>query len=194
MNRHPFFIVLLALVGAAFVVSCQQKATPKPRGYFRIDFPERAYQLFDTAYPYKFEYPVYAQVKPQLNRGSEPYWIDVAMPQYKAKIHISYKAINGNLDLIEEDSRQLAYKHTIKADAINERVFYNPEKSVHGILYEIKGDAASSLQFYLTDSVDHFIRGSLYFSVVPNKDSLAPVVDFIKADMIHLMESFEWTK
>jgi gliding motility-associated lipoprotein GldD len=185
---------LLVTVVLLTAVACQRNATPKPRGYFRIDFPEHAYQPFDTTFPYRFEYPVYAKIQNDKDRNAEPYWINLVFPHFKAKVHMSYKAVNGNFELIEEDSRNLAYKHTIKADAINERVFSNADKNVYGIMYEIKGDAASPVQFFLTDSTKHFLRGSLYFSVIPNKDSLAPVVDFVKADIIHMMESFEWEK
>ncbi|MFT3740843.1 MAG: gliding motility lipoprotein GldD [Breznakibacter sp.] len=187
----PLATIILMLF---IVVSCRNATTPKPRGYFRIEFPAHEYCAFDTTFPYKFEYPTYAKVVPDLEPNAEPYWVNLDYPQYKAKVHMSYKRVNGNLEMIEEDSRHLAYKHTIKADAINERVFNNPEKDVYGILYEIKGDAASSVQFYMTDSIRHFVRGSLYFNVIPNKDSLAPVIDFVKKDIVHLMESFEWKK
>ncbi len=105
---------------------------------------------------------------------------------------MSYLAINNNFDQIIEDSRKLAYKHSIKADAINEKVFVRPEKDVYGILYEIEGNAASSVQFFLTDSVNHYIRGALYFNVKPNKDSLAPVIDFFRDDILYFIDSFEW--
>lgn len=183
------------VVGVLFIMpACRENFTPKPRGYFRIEFPEKAYVPFDTTFPYQFEYPVYARVVVDKARDAEPFWVNVLFPEMKGTIHISYKALNGNLNLIEEDSRSLAYKHTIKADAINERVFYHPEKRVYGILYEIKGDAASSIQFYLTDSLNHFLRGSLYFNVIPNKDSLAPVIDFVGKDIHHMMETLEWKK
>jgi gliding motility-associated lipoprotein GldD len=124
--------------------------------------------------------------------GAEKYWINIDFPRYKARIHISYKPVNGNIDNLIEDVRTLAYKHTIKADAINEKVFSNPERKVYGILYDIKGNAASSYQFYVTDSVKHFLRGALYFNVHPNKDSLSPAVEFFGKDMRYLIESLEW--
>jgi len=111
----------------------------------------------------------------------------------KGKIHLSYKTIHNNFNELMEDSRRLAYKHTIKADAINEQMFIDDEKHVFGILYDIQGDAASSIQFFATDSTTHFLRGSLYFNVIPNKDSLAPVVSFVKKDIIKLMETLSWT-
>jgi gliding motility-associated lipoprotein GldD len=196
MNKRfaPVSIILSFVVLMVAASACQRNYTPKPRGYYRIDFPEHSYQLYDTAAPYKFEYPTYAVIETDNERDAEPYWINIVYPQLNGKIHFSYKPLKGNFDNIEEESRILAYKHTIKADAINERVYNHPEKNVYGMFYEIKGDAASSIQFFMTDSTHHFLRGSLYFNAIPNKDSLAPVVDFVKKDILHMIETFEWKK
>jgi gliding motility-associated lipoprotein GldD len=131
-------------------------------------------------------------VVPDRDIYSEPCWINIEFPQFDGKVHISYKVVDNNLYEYIEDSRNLTYKHTIKADAIRETVYSNELLNVHGILYDIKGNAASSLQFYLTDSLNHFLRGSLYFNVEPDKDSLAPVIAYFKEDIVHLFESFEW--
>ncbi len=187
------YISVFAIIGLIILSGCKRKYTPKPRGYFRIDLPEKEYQKLDSFYPYKFEYPEYAIIKRDSSSVSEKYWINIEYPDLNGKIHISYKAINNNnLSQILEDTRKLVYKHTIKADAINEKMFIKPEKKVYGILYEIEGNAASSMQFFLTDSTNHYLRGALYFNVEPNKDSLAPVLDFVKEDIIVLIESFEW--
>ncbi|MBS2210555.1 gliding motility lipoprotein GldD [Carboxylicivirga mesophila] len=184
----------LMLLLVMFVASaCRQKTTPKPRGYFRIVLPEKDYQAFDQPFPYQFEYPSYAKAIPDTSVNAEAYWLNIVFPEMNGQIHISYKAVVDNFNDLLEDSRKLAYKHTIKADAINERMFYNEQKQVMGILYEIKGNAASPLQFFATDSLHHFIRGSLYFNAKPNQDSLAPVIDFVEEDVIHLMETLEWT-
>jgi len=180
--------VLLFFAGTA----CQRSYAPKPRGYLIIDFPEKAYTRFDSSCPFQFEHPVYARVLPDTDYNSEPCWINIDFPRFDAKIHISYKRIDDNLYEYTEDSRSLAYKHTIKADAIEETVYTNPGLNVYGILYDIKGNAASSLQFYLTDSSRHFLRGSLYFNVQPDKDSLAPVIEYFREDIVYLIESFEW--
>ena len=63
---------------------------------------------------------------------------------------------------------------------------------MYGLIFDIKGDAASEYQFHLTDSTSHFLRGSLYFNTAPNQDSIQPVLDFIKQDIAHLLETFEW--
>lgn len=185
MHMIPLILMVLAL-------ACQRSYTPKPRGFLRVDFPERAYVRFDSACPYTFEYPSYGRIVPDTDYLAEPCWINIEFPQFDGMIHISYKEVDRNLNDFIEDSRTLTYKHTIKADAIRETVYTNPEKDVHGILYDIKGDAASSIQFFLTDSNEHFLRGSLYFNVQPDKDSLAPVISFFREDIVHLVESFAW--
>ncbi len=172
--------------------ACKEHYTPRPRGYFRIDLPEKNYVKLDSIFPFCFNYPDYSQILPDNDSPNEANWINIHYPAFNATIHLSYKPVSGNIDNLMEDSRKLAYKHSIKADAIGESVFSNPQSHLFGILYEIKGNAASPLQFAVTDSVAHFLRGSLYFNTAPNKDSLAPVIDFIKLDMIELIESITW--
>ena len=184
-----YFLLFLFLIISS---SCSENYTPKPRAYFRISFPEKKYESFDEGAPFKFEIPEYSAVLKDSSDMAEKWWYNLVFPKMKGTIHLSYKNIDKNLNKYIEDSRSLVYKHTIKADAINEQTFINKEKKLYGVLYEIKGNAASPYQFFVTDSTKHFIRGALYFNVHPNKDSLAPVFKFIKKDIIHLMESVEW--
>lgn len=183
---------LISFIGVILCLQCSKSYTPKPRGYPKLDFPDKEFILFDSTFPYSFEYPVYVNIVAENKELSEPYWINLEFPDFDGKIHISYKAVRNDLDDYVEDSRNLAYKHTIKADAIKETVYSQPETRVYGVLYDIKGNAASSVQFFLTDSNKHFLRGSLYFNVEPDKDSLAPVIDFVREDIIHFIESFHW--
>ncbi|WP_066632806.1 gliding motility lipoprotein GldD [Labilibacter marinus] len=188
-------LLIASCLCAIMLYSCKQHGTPKPRAYYRISFPEHEYKVMDQAAPYTFEYPSYTQLlNDNVSHDAEEFWYNLNYPKLNGTVHISYKAIDDNLNVMLEDSRKLAYKHSIKADAIGEQIFISPEKRVFGTLYDIQGDAASSVQFHLTDSNYHFVRGSLYFNAIPNKDSLAPVVDFVTADIIHLMETFEWKK
>jgi len=183
-----FFVLILFLA-----YSCSQDYVPKPRGYFRIDFQQKSYRQFDSvALPYKFDVAGYVKVQPDNDRLAEPYWINLKVPEHKAEVHISYKKVEKNLAKLLEDSRNLAYKHSIKADAINERVFVNPQKKVYGTIYMIDGNSASPLQFYLTDSTKNFLRGALYIQEIPNIDSLRPVIEFLTPDVIRLIETTEW--
>ncbi len=190
MINKNWYILVITL----FMFSCNETYSPKPRAYFRIEFPEKSYVRFNNNGPCSFEIPKYSFIQADTSRGAEAWWNNLIFPEMKGKLHLTYKSINNDLGKYIEDSRTLAYKHTIKADAITEQVFINNDKRIYGVLYEIKGNAASPFQFFATDSTNHFIRGSLYFDVIPNKDSLAPVFDFIKPDIIHLIETIEWNK
>jgi len=189
MSKFIYFIALILVL----MFSCKQDYIPKPRGYFRIDFQDKSYHRFDSAsLPYNFEIPEYGQIVPDNDRLAEQYWVNLLVPKHKAELHISYKKVEKNLAKLLEDSRTLAYKHSIKADAINERIFVNPLKKVYGTIYMIEGNAASPLQFYLTDSTKNFLRGALYIREVPNIDSLRPVIDYLTPDVIRLIETTEW--
>lgn len=184
---------LLILGLTLFIASgCKKTYTPKPRGYFRIDLPEKNYKETPDVLPYRFEYPKYSYLEEKPGAEHEHYWINIVFPSFKARIHLSYKTVNNNVASYLEDSRNFVYKHTIKADAISEMPYINNDKKVYALFYEIKGDAASNVQFVVTDSTKNFLRGALYFNAVPNKDSLAPVLDFINEDIKHMIETFEW--
>lgn len=189
----PKFLSFLSALFLLLTFSCKKEYVPKPRGYFRITFQEKTYHRLDSiALPYQFDIPGYSKIVPDNDRLAEPYWINLKIPAHKAEVHLSYKKVSNNLEMLTEDSRALAYKHSIKADAINEKIFANPEKRVYGTIYLIDGNAASPLQFYLTDSTRNFLRGALYIREVPNIDSLRPVIDFLTPDVIRLIETTEW--
>jgi gliding motility-associated lipoprotein GldD len=189
--QHFFKFTVFGLIVLLF--SCENNYYPKPRGYIRIDLPEKAYQTFDTNYPYTFSYPLYATIEPNTLQGADPYWIDINFRKFKGKLHISYKTINNNLAEYIEDSRTMVMKHIPKSSGIENTMFENSDRRVYGLAYRISGvNAASPFQFYLTDSTHHFVRGALYFNVVPNNDSLSPVIEFLKADIQYLIETFAW--
>lgn len=175
-----------------FINACSEDPVPKPHGYFRIDLPEKKYSELKTDCPFAFEYPVYSVITRSNANDADPCWLNIAFPKYNAQVHLSYKRVDNNLVQYLEDSRTLAFKHTVKANDIREIPIIIDSTKVYGLVYDIRGNAASSLQFYLTDSTTHFLRGSLYFNSVPNSDSIAPVLEFISKDVQHLIETFRW--
>lgn len=183
-------MLLISLVA----LSCgDRNPQPKPRGYFRIDLPDKQYVTLDTLRFYSFEYPTYATITPDFYSPDEKDWINVEFPAFKGTIHISYKEVDGNLSRYVEDAYRMIVKHIGKATGIRDSVVVNKDKNVYGLVYFIDGEGvASPLQFYLTDSTNHFMRGSLYFNIYPNNDSLQPVIDFITDDVRHLINTFEW--
>jgi len=182
-----FSVLLMSLI------ACQENYTPKSRGYCRIDLPDHLYQPFDTNFPYTFEYSKSAMVVTESERFRAPYWMNINYPDFNGTVYISYLPVNNNLTQLMEDSRTFVMKLIPKVNAIDERVVLSRQNNVYGIIYEIAGvDAASTYQFFLTDSVNNFVRGSLYFNNVPNNDSLQPVISFIREDMEHLIRTFQW--
>jgi gliding motility-associated lipoprotein GldD len=186
----PFLFLVSAIL---FAASCGDNYVPKPRGFFRIDLPEREYKVLDSVFPYVFEYPVYAEINNDPHAPDQPYWINVDFPRFKASVHLSYKNVDDDLSKYTEDAHSLVMKHIPKASSIEEIRIDNPQSNVHGLVYNIEGTgAACPYQFYITDSTNHFLRGALYFNTLPNNDSLAPVIEFIKGDIMHLLETARW--
>jgi len=127
-----------------------------------------------------------------MEQRSVPCWYNVEFPQFKGTLYLSYKAVHGDLKKYIDDSRTLSIKHLSKASGLQEIEIEKREKKVFGIYYKVKGNSASSVQFYLTDSSTNFLRGALYFYAVPNPDSIAPVLRFVEEEVNHLTESFSW--
>jgi gliding motility-associated lipoprotein GldD len=190
-----FRFVLILIIGCIFgLSSCGKTAIPRPYGYFRVDLPAHSYRMIDTLnLPYRFEISKNAVL---ISRDSKDgkFWVDIDYPTLNATIYCSYKPVKGNLIELLEDTRKIVYKHSVRADGIGEKAYDHKENNVHGILYDLKGNTASSVQFVLTDSTRNFFRGALYFNNIPNKDSIAPMSDYIREDIVHIMESFEWKK
>ena len=178
------------------MIACNSDYTPKPRGYFRIDFPAHAYQLFDSpGFPYSFEYPVYGNILRDTaffgDKPENPYWINVDFPRFHARIYISYKKVEGNYDKLRDDAYKMTYKHTYKASSIEDSLISTP-LGIHGIFFNVGGNAATAKQFFVSDSTKHFLRGALYFDTTPNSDSLSIVNNFLEEDMFHLINTLRW--
>ena len=195
MKKISYCCCLLVVLLAT---ACNSDYPYRPRGYFKIDFPEKAYRKFDRpGFPYSFEYPVYAQIVQDTlffeAKPENPFWINVDFPQFGSRIHLSYKEIGRNrFDSLVNDAFTLSYKqHTYKASAIEPEPFQTA-RGISGVFFNLRGNAATANQFFATDSVRHFLRGALYFSATPNEDSLHPVNNFLKADIEHLINTLEW--
>ncbi|MEO8765065.1 MAG: hypothetical protein ABI416_12290 [Ginsengibacter sp.] len=207
-----FFGSLLSLLCGA----CNSTYTTKKKGYFQFDFPKREYVKFDKAgFPYSFEYPVYASISRDssyLDSSPEnPFWLNIDFPSFNGKIFISYKIIGGTsvykvknaegkyrdslgtnvFQNMVNDSYNLTYKNDIKANSIEDSVMHTPH-NITGIFFRLSGNVATAKQFFLSDTLHHFIRGALYFDATPNEDSLRPVNDFLQEDMKHIINTLQW--
>ena len=184
---------ILILLGMA---ACRPEASPKPRGYFRIEHPAPRYRLVETECPVSFELPQYAAMERVVGETSADgnCWFNVVFPALHARWHLTWVPVGEEgIAALIEDAHQLAFSHDIKATGIGRKRFTFPEHDAHGVFFELDGPVASPLQFYVTDSARHFLRGSLYFDHVPNPDSLAPSLNRVREDARHLLETLEWS-
>lgn len=185
LRRQESIILVLAI--SVLTTSCAEETLPKPKAFLRLAYNEAIYQKVISDCPYEFEFSNKAIVKP-----NEKCWITISYPTLKASLNITYRPIENNLTELLRESEKLTYNHAIKADGISAKPYDNSIKKVYGALSEVTGNAASPLQFHLTDSSNHFITGALYFKVQPNYDSILPAVKYVEKDIKHLMETLEW--
>ena len=184
-----------------FFSSCEETIyTPKPRGFPRVVYPEKAYQPFNENYcQFTFQYPKYALIQRDTlffdEKPPSDCWFNIQIPSLNATVHCSYYAIDktNTYEKLRADAFALAGKHNSKADYIDELPIKKPN-NVSGFVFDIQGPAASPFQFYLSDSTHHFLRGALYFNAQVRPDSLAPVFDFVKKDVMEMINTFEWRK
>jgi gliding motility-associated lipoprotein GldD len=165
---------------------------PKPHAYFRLSFPVKNYVKYDSIYPFTFDIPAYSKMEIRKSPDAKTGWLNLNFPSLNGTINITYKEVNGDIDENLKETYNYVNKHQVKASGIEEKLVSKDSDKVYGLIYEIGGNAASSIQFFLTDSTKNFVRGALYFNSVPNTDSIAPVVDFVRQDIYHLIETFKW--
>jgi len=201
---------------STLIAACNSPYVSKKRGYFNIDLPQRGYQKFDNPdFPYSFEYPVYAKIVKDSTyfdtNPENPFWINIDFPQFHSRIFLSYKAVGGKalykikqqdgsykdslginvFDKMVNDAFTLTNKNNVVSNSINDSLIHTPN-GISGVFFKVGGNAATSKQFFLSDTNKHFIRGALYFDVTPNADSLKPVQDFLQADMDYMINTFRW--
>lgn len=188
------------LVGAVLLFlllsSCEQTFLPKPLGYNRLELPEPAYRALPDSLPYSFEYSVNATLLDDTSAINERYWIELYYPALKSNVHITYKKIENSEKLLKEfldDAYTLTAKHQIKAYAIDEVITRTPA-GITAVIAELDGEVPSQFQFTITDSTQNFLRGALYFNTQVKNDSLAPAIEYMKKDIMHMINTFSWKK
>jgi len=197
-HTHTNLKISLLVILITLLVSCGEDPTPKPKAYLRLDYPEATYTLENIEkMPFTFNRNVLGKnLRTKTLKGNtKSYGINIGYPSLKGTIYITYKGIEGNkkhLNTFLRDAQNFTQEHTQKADEIAEQPFIDPKRKVYGMFYEVGGNAASQSQFYVTDSVNHFITGSLYFYAKPNYDSILPAAHYLKKDIKHIMETLEW--
>lgn len=187
------FIVLLSSCG-------DETFIPKPVGYHKLELPEHKYTELASKHPYTFQHSVFAKAEKHKSAQASKDWIDINYPNFGASVQLTYKKLDSaftekNFETLIGDARKLTNKHNIKAYAIEEATIRTNEGVVASV-FELEGDVPSQFQFYLTDndSTKHFLRGALYFKHATKNDSLAPVIEYIKVDVIHMLNTLKWTE
>ncbi len=177
------FLLIISLI----FLSCNDVILPKPKAHLSLEYPKKKYKNLEILRPYIFDVLEGTSVLEDKNN-----WLKITYPKLKASIDITYRPIENNLEELLNEAEKLVFKHTVKAEQIIPKDFVNNKKRVFGSMYEITGNAASQIQFHVTDSTKNFIKGSLYFYVKPNYDSILPAVVYIKEDVLRLIETLEW--
>ncbi|MFC4870383.1 gliding motility lipoprotein GldD [Negadavirga shengliensis] len=192
---HHFTRCLLIVTLTVLIFGCQSDYVPKPKGYNRIDLPERDFVfLADQDLPYRFEHSRHLQVEPDSFNMEERTWINLHYTGLDARVHLTYKPINGKVENLKSylnDALSLTSKHQIKAYGIDEAVVRTPT-GYTGLVAELSGEVPTQFQFFVTDSTQHFLRGALYFNTAVKNDSLAPIIEYVKTDMMHLINTVEF--
>jgi gliding motility-associated lipoprotein GldD len=183
----PFLSLLL--------LGCGDDPLPKPKAYLRLEYPAASYEKASIPLPFSFEKNKLTDPISSIKYSTSANGLDVKYPSLNATIYLTYKKVeNDNLDNLLRDAQNLTQKHTIKADEISSDFFENEEERVYGMFYQIGGNAASQSQFYVTDSINHFVSGSLYFYAKPNYDSIYPASEYLKKDIKRIMETIRWNE
>ncbi|MEQ9305740.1 MAG: gliding motility lipoprotein GldD [Marinoscillum sp.] len=194
-NRIRIDQFILLIIGWVVFYGCTSKDfLPKPKGYNRIDLPEHAFRSLPDSFPYQFEYSTHAKILKDSSWIAERYWIDLHYPTLGANIQLTYKPIKNSRNLMEEyigDSYKLTSQHNVKAYAIDEKILELPNGDFASFT-ELEGEVPTQLQFHVTDSTTHFLRGALYFNVATKNDSLAPVIRWMKEDALQLLQTLQW--
>ena len=181
----PKIISLLVLLG---IFGCKDEQVVKPAAQIRLEYPAPKYVDVEPDCPYSLQKNEIASIKMRDNC-----WMNLSYPSMNATIYLTYQNVhNNNLDSLLYDAQKLTYDHTIKAETILEHPPVDSVNQVYGMFYMINGNAATQSQFYVTDSINHFVTGSVYFEAKPNFDSLYPAVVYLRNDVRRIMESIQW--
>ncbi len=183
--RYSIFLLILS----TFLISCGDDVLPKPQAYLSLEYPKAVYTDIEPQCDYMFKKNTLGSVRFRDNCSAV-----INYPALNGTLFLTYRRVNGDITSLLKDAQKLTYEHVIKADDIIEEKYINEQQNVYGMFYDVRGNAASQSQFYVTDSLKHFITGSIYFNAKPNYDSIYPAAVYLKNDIRHLMETIEWAK
>ncbi|GAB3513390.1 gliding motility lipoprotein GldD [Emticicia fontis] len=189
------FVLVFAITGALY--ACGEKEQdyhPKPTGFNRLDLPPHAYQPLKEEHPYTFEYSKAAIVQRDTFKLAEPHWIILRYPSLNALIQFTYKPVNNDpkrLQNMMSDAAKLAFHHDKKAYSIKDGIL-TTKSGKRAVVFELEGEVPSHFQFFVTDTTKNYLRGAVYLTTATQNDSLRPVIDYLKADCRHILETLKW--
>lgn len=185
-------VILGILLGAC--KSSNKEYSPKPRGFNRIDLPQHSYQTLPNEHPYSFEYSKEAIIQLDSFKNAEPHWIIVYYPKLNTRIQFTYKKVNNDLGSLQKmmgDAAKLAFNHDKKAYSITDKLLIT-KSGKKAVIFELEGEVPSPYQFFVTDSTKHYLRGAVYLMTATENDSLKPIIDYMKVDSRHILETLKW--
>ena len=191
LNKSIFIFLICVLS----LVACHSNEYPKPREYYRIDFPAKpSYKTVTSDCAFTFKADTNTRLIDQ-QETDETCQFQLYYPQYKAEIFFTYFKITEErpLEILLDEMHKLTYEHQVKAESIKSQTKEFPEDKKYVLSYRIQGNVASNNQFLITDSINHYVRAALYFRVAPNQDSLLPVIEHMNTEIDTLINSFKWT-
>nr|WP_299170948.1 gliding motility lipoprotein GldD [uncultured Allomuricauda sp.] len=184
--KHRYIVYSISVL---LLLGCKNDVLPKPNAMLRLDYPQAKYKEINENCAYTFEINTLASVKENKDCSLV---LDYSM--MKGSVFLTYKKVEGNIKELLIDAQKLTYEHVVKADGIAPKEYLNQDAQVYGMFYEVSGNAASQSQFYVTDSTNHFVTGSLYFYAKPNFDSILPAAAYLQNDILRIMETLRWKK
>lgn len=190
----PYGIRLFLFVCVGIMVACESHYSPKPRGFYRLEFPDHTYQSYESGCPFSFDFPTYALIEDDRSTDAKTCWMDVVYPAFNARLHLSYFPFANaqEFSTLVEDAHKFAFSHVAQASSIEQTRIQYSDQVVYGVWYDIGGNVASNVQFFLTDSSRHYLRGALYFNEVPRIDSIQPALDFLRVDVERMVKTWRW--
>ena len=186
-------ITLLGILSCLAYYSCEAPLVSRPEGYYRIDLLPSKFNRVEVSCGVTLEKPNHSRLEiVDSDKSGDACWFNLHFTQHNARLHITQVEIHDNLINLMEDAQEMVFSHDIKSNGISRIRIIEKERKTNGVLYHIGGPVATPIQFFVTDSTDHFIRGSLYFNHAPNPDSTAPVVAKMMGDIERVMRSISW--
>ncbi|MCS7297482.1 MAG: hypothetical protein RMK19_05300 [Bacteroidia bacterium] len=138
----------------------------------------------------RFAYPAYAKLH---YVPKDSCWFDLYFPELDAYWHITahdLQTLHKTPQKALETYRKLIYKHAIRATDIQEKFIRGPGGK--GFFYEIYGEAPTHALLFYTDSLRYALMIASYFKVAGAEDSLAPIIDRMKYELLRIYPTITW--